>query len=155
MSKIDNALSGVFSVDTIPQSSSVVEYKPPEVVPYKEPVTNQEDDSEFDEVKESIEALIDKGSTALESLTDIAVAEESPRAFEVLNTMLGTLSDLSMKLVELEERKVKLKKLRRELSGESSEIQESGPHTVNNSIVFVGTTDDLHDQIAKRLMEKK
>lgn len=155
MSKIDNALSSVFSVDTIPQSSQVVEYKPPEVTPYQPPSSTNEDDSEFEEVKENIEELINKGATALESLTDIAVAEESPRAFEVLNTMLGTLSDLSMKLVELEERKVKLKKLRREMSGESSEIQESGPHTVNNSIVFVGTTDDLHDQIAKRLMEKK
>jgi len=144
MSKIDNALSSVFGVESIPASSKVniVEYNPPEVVPYSEPTV--EDDAEFDEVQETIENLIDKGTTALESLTDIAVAEESPRAFEVLNTMLGTISDLSMKLVELEERKVKLKKLRRELSNPTEE-QDATPHTVNNSVVFVGTTDDLHD----------
>lgn len=154
MSKIDNALSTVFGIDTIPQSSqaNVVEYNPPAATPYVAPELPPED--EFDEVKENIETLIDKGTTALESLTDIAVAEESPRAFEVLNTMLGTISDLSMKLVELEERKAKLKKLRKEISNPSDE-SDNTPHTVNNSIVFVGTTDDLHDQIAKRLMEKK
>lgn len=149
MSKIDNALSTVFGVETIPASSPVVEYKDPKPPAVIEP----DPDDEFDGVRSNIEGLIEKGETALESLTDIAVAEESPRAFEVLNTMISTLSDLSMKLVELEERKVKLKKLRQDVSGESTDVNQ--PTTVNNSIVFVGTTDDLHDQIAKKFMEKK
>ncbi len=148
MSKIDTSLSTVFGVEAIPPSAGpVVEYKEP-----KTPSTDPED--EFDGVRSNIEGLIEKGETALESLTDIAVSEESPRAFEVLNTMISTLSDLSMKLVELEERKVKLKKLRQDAA--TAVDPESGqPSTVNNSIVFVGTTSELHEQIAKRLMEKK
>ncbi len=150
MSKIDNALSEVFSVETIVQSSPIVTYKQPE----PPAVVSDDADDEFEGVKTNIENLIVKGETALESLTDIAVAEESPRAFEVLNTMISTLSDLSLKLVELEERKAKLKKLRNDAnSGVTTE--PGSPQTVNNSVVFVGTTSDLHEQIAKRLAEKR
>ena len=139
MNKFDTALSNSFGIDVV---------TPNEVVEYKEP--NEEDsklDDDIDSVRSNLYSLLEKGESALEDLTEIAKAEESPRAFEVLNSMLNTMSDISMKLIEIEERKAKLKKIKNENSGTSD-----SPTTVNNnSVVFVGTTQELQEQIKKRL----
>ena len=139
MNKFDTALSNSFGIDVV---------TPNEVVEYKEP--NEEDsklDDDIDSVRSNLYSLLEKGESALEDLTEIAKAEESPRAFEVLNSMLNTMSDISMKLIEIEERKAKLKKIKNENSGTLD-----SPTTVNNnSVVFVGTTQELQEQIKKRL----
>lgn len=139
MNKFDTALSNSFGIDVV---------TPNEVVEYKEPTEeNSQLDDDIDSVRSNLYSLLEKGESALEDLTEIAKAEESPRAFEVLNSMLNTMSDISMKLIEIEERKAKLKKIKNENSGTSD-----SPTTVNNnSVVFVGTTQELQEQIKKRL----
>jgi len=139
MNKFDTALSNSFGIDVV---------TPNEVVEYKEPTEeNSQLDDDIDSVRSNLYSLLEKGESALEDLTEIAKAEESPRAFEVLNSMLNTMSDISMKLIEIEERKAKLKKIKNENSNASD-----SPTTVNNnSVVFVGTTQELQEQIKKRL----
>lgn len=139
MNKFDTALSNSFGIDVV---------TPNEVVEYKEPTEeNSQLDDDIDSVRSNLYSLLEKGESALEDLTEIAKAEESPRAFEVLNSMLNTMSDISMKLIEIEERKAKLKKIKNENSGTLD-----SPTTVNNnSVVFVGTTQELQEQIKKRL----
>lgn len=149
MSKYDTALSGAIGIaPTVTPSVSIQPAKSPAPVPMVMPTVDQDDDSVFDEAESNITTLIDKGVEAFEDLVEIAKSEESPRAFEVLNSMLGTLSDLSLRLVEVQERKLKLKKLKKEVEGPAV---EDAPSTVNNTMVFMGTSDDLQEMIRKRL----
>lgn len=144
MSKIDFALSETFEISPdVKQSGNIVEHRSQQIP--------DEIDEDIDAVRSNLYSLLEKGETAIEDLTEIAKAEESPRAFEVLNSMLNTMSDISMKLIEIEERKTKLKKLRSE---SNNQTEESTRTTVNNSVVFVGTTQELQEQIKNRLSGK-
>lgn len=142
MAKIDDALS--MSFDVVPTKSQM------EIVEYKtDSIQDDQIDDDVDYVKEKLNNLLEKGESAFEDLVEIAKAEESPRAFEVLNSMLNTMSDISMKLIEIEERKLKIKKMN---GSDSSTQNNQQPSTVNNnSVVFVGTTQELQEQIKKRL----
>ena len=92
-------------------------------------------------VRSTLYNLLKQGEEAFEDLKRIAVAEESPRSFEVLNSMLGNLSDIAVKLIEVHERKQKINR------GKEPEKQAVNNGTVNNNTVFVGTTSDLQDMI--------
>lgn len=141
MTKFDDALSGTF--DVIPTKiNDVIVYDDKKHIP-------DSIDEDIESVRENLYSLLEKGENALEDLSEIAKAEESPRAFEVLNSMLNTMSDISMKIIEIEERKAKIKKMNSEVNKGDS---ENSPTTVNNnSVVFVGTTQELQEQIKKRL----
>jgi hypothetical protein len=142
MSKIDTALSNTFQISPIAENKN-------QLVSYEErEIDSSNIDDDIDAVRSNLYSLLEKGETALEDLTEIAKAEESPRAFEVLNSMLNTMSDISMKLLEIEERKIKMKKMRTDSSQQSD---ATNPTTVNNNVVFVGTTQELQNQIKSRL----
>lgn len=144
MPKFDEALSESF--DLIPvKTNDVVLYDDKKQIP-------DSIEEDIESVRENLYNLLEKGENALEDLSEIAKAEESPRAFEVLNSMLNTMSDISMKIIEIEERKAKIKKMNAEVNKGDS---ESSPTTVNNnSVVFVGTTQELQEQIKNRLSGK-
>lgn len=144
MPKFDELLSESF--DLIPvKTNDVVLYDDKKQIP-------DSIEEDIESVRENLYNLLEKGENALEDLSEIAKAEESPRAFEVLNSMLNTMSDISMKIIEIEERKAKIKKMNAEVNKGDS---ESSPTTVNNnSVVFVGTTQELQEQIKNRLSGK-
>lgn len=144
MPKFDEALSESF--DLIPvKTNDVVLYDDKKQIP-------DSIEEDIESVRENLYNLLEKGENALEDLSEIAKAEESPRAFEVLNSMLNTMSDISMKIIEIEERKAKIKKMNAEVNKGDS---DGSPTTVNNnSVVFVGTTQELQEQIKNRLSGK-
>ncbi len=135
----DISLSSAFqvepSIDTIQDKRSAV----PEDSSF-------EADSE--EVRATLYNLLKEGEEAFGDLKRIAVAEESPRSFEVLNSMLMNLSDIAVKLLDVHEKKNKIRKL----SGVPDATAVNNG-TVNNNTVFVGTTAELHDMIKKINME--
>jgi hypothetical protein len=90
-------------------------------------------------VKDNIVKLIEKGTQALDNLTNIANSTESSRDFQVLNEMINTLVKTNMTLLECEV--VHKPKLDAMSKGDST--------TTNNTAVFVGSTTDL----AKHLKE--
>lgn len=105
-------------------------------------------DSDADAVRETLYNLLKQGEEAFADLKRIAVAEESPRSFEVLNNMLGQLSDIAVKLMDVHEKRIKIKKA----SVEPNQ-QAINNGTVNNNTVFVGTTADLQDMIKRINLE--
>ena len=102
-------------------------------------------ESDADAVRDTLYNILKQGEEAFEDLKRIAVAEESPRSFEVLNSMLGTLSDVSMKLLDVHEKKAKIRK--QSATTESGAPVNNG--TVNNNTVFVGTTAELQEMLKK------
>jgi hypothetical protein len=101
-------------------------------------------DADADAVRETLYNLLKQGEEAFGDLKRIAVAEESPRSFEVLNSMLGQLSDIAVRLMDVHEKRIKIKKASAEPT--TAAINNG---TVNNNTVFVGTTADLQDMIKR------
>jgi hypothetical protein len=142
--KVFRSLAETFDVEDAVEKREVV---------IAEPVVEQPEESsveaDADAVRDTLYNLLRKGEEAFEDLKRIAVAEESPRSFEVLNSMLGQLSDIAVKLMDVHEKKEKIKK-NKAVDAQPAAINNG---TVNNNTVFVGTTADLQEMIKKIGME--
>ena len=118
------------------------------IPPKKEPeavinISHEEDDirADYNLSRRTFRSLIDKGNAAMENLTDLAKESESPRAYEVLATMMRTIADTTKDLYDLQ-------KKTKDLKGEKKE--ETTNVTVEKA-VFVGTPSDL----LKKIKEEK
>lgn len=143
--KVFRTLAETFDVEDVVDKREISVVDPVVQVPEDNTV-----DSDADAVRDTLYNLLKKGEEAFEDLKRIAVAEESPRSFEVLNSMLGQLSDIAVKLMDVHEKKNRIKK--------ASVVQETAAGavnngTVNNNTVFVGTTADLQEMIKRINLE--
>lgn len=137
MSKTHDALNEALgienAVEIIPPQKQV-----PEVV--NTPHEDNDVEADYNLSRKTFRSLIDKGNAAMENLTDLAKESESPRAYEVLATMMRTIADTTKDLFELQ-------KKTKDLKGEKK--QET---TVNvEKAVFVGSPSDL----LKKIKEEK
>lgn len=118
-----------------------------EIIPPKQPEiinTPHEDDdikADYNLSRRTFRDLINKGNAAMESLTDLAKESESPRAYEVLATMMRTVADTTKDLYDLQ-------KKTKELRGQDKNDQ---PNVNVEKAVFVGTTAEL----LQKMKEKK
>lgn len=139
MSRINTTLANTFDVVDVVDNRSIAPTDSIEVPP------DATVEADADAVRDTLYNLLKKGEEAFEDLKRIAVAEESPRSFEVLNSMLGQLSDIAGKIMDVHAKKANIKK-------STVTDQHAAPinnGTVNNNTVFVGTTADLQDMIKK------
>lgn len=135
------ALAETFDVEDVVDNSrrnEVVESTV--VVPQESSV-----DADADAVRGTLFKLLQQGEEAFEDLKRIAIAEESPRSFEVLNSMLGNLSDIAVRLMDVHEKKAKIK---RESKASEPTAQPVNNGVVNNNTVFIGTTTELQNIIS-------
>ena len=98
------------------------------------------DDAEL--ARKNIREMLDVGNRALENAYEVAVQSESPRAYEVLSTMLKTMSDMNSQLLDIHEKKKKAL---------TKPEQQTANTQVTNNVAFVGTTADLNKLIMDRL----
>lgn len=140
MSKTNDALSEALGIE------NAVEIIPPSKAP--EPIINtpHEDDdikADYNLSRRTFRDLINKGNQAMESLTDLAKESESPRAYEVLATMMRTVADTTKDLYDLQ-------KKTKDLRGQDKNDQLN----VNvEKAVFVGSPSDLLKQIKEKKNE--
>lgn len=99
---------------------------------------HEEDDikADYNLSRRTFRDLITKGNQAMETLTDLAKESESPRAYEVLATMMRTVADTTKDLYDLQK---KTKDLRGEDKKETTVTVEKA--------VFVGSPSDLLKKI--------
>ena len=83
----------------------------------------------------NLKKLIELGQDAAERAATVAEESESPRAYEVLSTLLKTMSDMNIQMLDIHEKKKKIKT--------NVDQNPSSGGTVNNTSVFVGTTAGL------------
>ena len=115
-----------------------------EIIPPQQPqpifnTPHEEDDikADYNLSRRTFRDLINKGNDAMESLTDLAKESESPRAYEVLATMMRTVADTTKDLYDLQ-------KKTQDLRGQDKNDQLN----VNvEKAVFVGSPSDLLKQI--------
>ena len=107
------------------------------------PVVNNNDNenNDFKYARENLYHIIERGRDAMDELLEIAKAEESPRAFEVFGQLLKNMTDSQEKLMELHQKKQKLKN-----DGERQEVTKA--QNVTNAL-FVGSTADLLKLVKK------
>ena len=107
-------------------------------------------ESDAESVRSTLYNLLKVGTEAFDDLKRIAVAEESPRSFEVLNSMLGNLSDIAVKLIDIQDKVNKIKRADAAAPSKSAAVNNG---TVTNNTVFVGTTAELQDAMRQLNME--
>lgn len=113
-------------ITTIEQSEGVVQ---------KLKDSREQSDNDFTYARENFYDVIEKGREAMEELLEIAKADESPRAFEVLAQLMKNMSETNEKLLDLH---IKKKKIDEEEDG------NSGIRTQNvTNALFVGSTAEL------------
>ena len=129
----DKKISELFGIDQLPvdQSSNL-----PAVVP-EDPVssTNTDDatvDGDYNYARKNIRELIERGMIDLEDIASIAKQSESPRAYEVMSTILKTVIDANKDLLTLAKAKKEIKQLP---SGTGAP-----PGTVNNNLIVAPTS---------------
>ena len=79
--------------------------------------------------------LIERGQDAIDGILDIAKEGEHPRAYEVAGQLIKNVSEVTERLVELQEKMKKLK-----------EVPDTGPKNVTNAL-FVGSTKELQKML--------
>ena len=124
MKKLNKNLSEIFDVEPI-------EEKTIEVLPAVIDDNTNQIDSDAEFARTNMRTLIDNGNKALTELSAVANQSESPRAYEVLATMMKNLADMNKDLLELQKR-------RREL-----QPKESTQNVNIDKAVFVGSTAEL------------
>ena len=125
MKKLNQNLSEIFDVEPIKEEK--IETLP---VVIDDAVNQVDADAEF--ARSNMRTLITNGNDALEKLAYVADQSESPRAYEVLATMMKNLAEMNKDLLELQKRK-------RELAPQS----ESAKGVNIDKAVFVGSTTEL------------
>jgi hypothetical protein len=130
--KIDDSLSNVFNVETIPNTEVIT--RDGEIIT----TGNTKIEDDFDTSRNNLRILLQQGQEALQKSLDVAMQSEHPRAFEVVGNLMKQLADVNQQLMDLHQQKQKL--------DEPSKAEKSKQVT-NNNAIFVGSTAELNKLI--------
>lgn len=133
--KINETLSNALGIE-----NSIEVVKPKQVEIINTPHEDNDIEADYNLSRRTFRSLIDKGNAAMENLTDLAKESESPRAYEVLATMMRTIADTTKDLYDLQKKTKDLKGERRD-----------EPTVTVEKAVFVGSPSDL----LKKIKEEK
>ena len=106
--------------------------------------TEENIEQDYKVARETYHDLIEKGREGLEFMMEIAKESEHPRAFEVLATMIKTISDTNGELM-------KHNKIRNDIN-KADELEN--PVVTNNNL-FVGTTTELQKMLQNNNKENE
>ena len=130
----DKALSTALGLEPDIKIPAKVEILEPEKI--EEPTSNVDQEADYDLSRRTFRTLIDRGNSAMENLTDLAKESESPRAYEVLATMMKTIADTTKDLYDLQKKTKDLKK--------EDKARPQDDQRINvEKAVFVGSTAEL------------
>ena len=128
--KIDKEL-GVIQEPEIPWDADENQ-----ITPYIPPLTDEEDiENDYKYQRENFYNLVEKGSTAIEGILELAKESEHPRTYEVAGNLIKQVAEVTEKLGDLQEKMRKLK-----------EVPSNAPKNVTNAL-FVGSTAELQKMI--------
>ena len=107
-----------------------------QIIPYIPPLSDEEDiENDYKYQRENFYNLVEKGSTAIDGILELAKESEHPRTYEVAGNLIKQVSEVTEKLGDLKENMRKLK-----------EVPSTAPKNVTNAL-FVGSTAELQKMI--------
>ena len=131
----------------IDKELGVIEKIVPKVIPTKSDVSRYstdltgEDDIEDDYKyqRDNFYNLVEKGSTAIDGILELAKESEHPRTYEVAGNLINQVAEVTEKLGDLQEKMRKLK-----------EVPSNAPKNVTNAL-FVGSTTELQKMLKDKI----
>ena len=128
---LEKNMEAIFDLptDTKPMAEAIEESRV--TVMNGTPSTDNDIDDDYKYARENLKEIIDSAQQSIADLASIASTSESPRAYEVLSTMMKTIVDANHGLLDIHKSVKKLK-----------EDTDSAPKNVTNAL-FVGSTSDL------------
>ena len=109
-----------------------------EVVPYQ--AENGDDiENDYKYQRENFYNLVEKGSTAIDGILELAKESEHPRTYEVAGNLIKQVAEVTEKLGDLQEKMRRLK-----------EVPSNAPKNVTNAL-FVGSTTELQKMLKDKI----
>jgi hypothetical protein len=130
--KIDDSLSQVFDIPSIPKNEMIVAETGEIVTP-----SNERIESDYETARDNLRELLTTGQNALMHALEVAKSSEHPRAFEVVGNLMKQLADVNQQLMDIHQQKAKL---------DAPSKSETSKKVTNNAI-FVGSTSELNKLI--------
>jgi hypothetical protein len=130
--KIDDSLSQVFDIPSIPKNEMIVAETGEIVTP-----PNERIESDYETARDNLRELLTTGQNALMHALEVAKSSEHPRAFEVVGNLMKQLADVNQQLMDIHQQKAKL---------DAPSKSETSKKVTNNAI-FVGSTSELNKLI--------
>ena len=96
-------------------------------------------EKDFDYVRNNLYSTIEQGTLALEEIVNVAQQSQHPRAYEVVSTLINSLTNANKDLLNIS-------KLKKELVKKEEETTQ-----VNNTLNFVGSTSEFQQLIKGKL----
>ena len=97
--------------------------------------SDDEIETDYKYQRENFYNLVEKGSTAIEGILELAKEGEHPRAYEVAGNLIKQVAEVTEKLGDLQEKMKRLK-----------EVPNTAPKNVTNAL-FVGSTAELQKML--------
>ena len=88
-------------------------------------------DIDYQYSRENFYSLIERGQDAITGILELAKESEHPRTYEVAGQLIKTVSEVTERLADLQEKMQRLK-----------EVPDKGPRSVTNAL-FIGSTKEL------------
>ena len=122
----------------IEENTEVEIYEAKESEIIEQPVSEVDEEmlNDLNLTKRNIEDLIKKGNTSLDELIKVAEQSESPRAYEVVSTIMKTLLDANKDYIDISTKK----KYEKEEQGQTN--AKGDTHVTNNNL-YISTADLL------------
>ena len=112
-----------------------------EVVPYK--IEGGDDiEKDYEYQRENFYNLVEKGSSAIDGILELAKESEHPRTYEVAGNLIKQVAEVTEKLGDLQEKMRRLK-----------EVPNNAPKSVTNAL-FVGSTKELQTMLKDKLKDE-
>ena len=112
-----------------------------EVVPYQAE-SGDDIENDYKYQRENFYNLVEKGSSAIDGILELAKESEHPRTYEVAGNLIKQVAEVTEKLGDLQEKMRKLK-----------EVPNNAPKNVTNAL-FVGSTKELQTMIKDKLKDE-
>ena len=109
-----------------------------EVVPYQ-PDSGDDIENDYKYQRENFYNLVEKGSSAIDGILELAKESEHPRTYEVAGNLIKQVAEVTEKLGDLQEKMRKLK-----------EVPSNAPKNVTNAL-FVGSTTELQKMLKDKV----
>ena len=108
-----------------------------EVVPYQAE-SGDDIENDYKYQRENFYNLVEKGSSAIDGILELAKESEHPRTYEVAGNLIKQVAEVTEKLGDLQEKMRKLK-----------EVPSNAPKNVTNAL-FVGSTAELQKMLKEK-----
>ena len=120
--------------DSLNTKTDIIDITPKEseIIPVITDERIEQSKKDYEYTRGNLYSLIEKGQESLNGIMELAQESDSPRAYEVAGQIIKSVADTTDKLIDLQK---KMKELNKD--------EDSGPKSITNNSLFVGSTAEL------------